>query len=121
MAHQQFAQEVERFRAARRRLVDEHGTLQIREDIYGRDARTLAALKGGKNNEIPVAHSQPNYSRPAVRLPNGVAGSSGSGWGSSEPGQSFFDRLFGNPIQPQQPPQKQRRAGGNSGGRTATR
>jgi len=106
-------------------FVDENGTLQIREDIYGRDARTLAALKGGKNNEIPVAHSQPNYSRPSVKLPNGVAGSN-SGWGSAESGPSFFDRLFGNPIQPQQPAaQKQRRAGGNAAAtnnnRTATR
>jgi murein L,D-transpeptidase YcbB/YkuD len=101
-------------------FVDEHGNLQIREDLYGRDAQTLAALKTDrKTGEVPVARAQPNYSRPSVRLPNGVAGTT-SGWGSSEPGQSFFDRLFGNPVQPQPPQQKQRRAGGNAG-RTATR
>jgi murein L,D-transpeptidase YcbB/YkuD len=105
-------------------FVDENGTLQIREDIYGRDARTLAALKSGKNSEVPVAHAQPNYSRPSVRLPNGVGGTT-SGWGSAESGPSFFDRLFGNPVQPQQPAaqQKQRRTGSaaNSANRTATR
>jgi hypothetical protein len=43
--------------------------------------------------EIPVEHAQPNYSRPSVRLPNGV--------GDYQTGQSFFDRLFGNPIRPE--------------------
>ena len=62
--------------------------------------------------EIPVARAQPNYSRPSVRLPNGVRHDGGySG------GQSFFDRLFGNPIRPEPPaPTKQRRAS-----RTTTR
>jgi L,D-transpeptidase YcbB len=92
-------------------FVDEHGQLQIREDIYGRDTRTLAALKTDrKQGEVPVAQAQQNHARPAVRLPNGV----GNG-NYSEGGQSFFDRLFGNPIQSQPQPQKQRRA------RTATR
>ena len=85
-------------------FVDEHGALQIREDIYGRDARTLAALKGDrKNNEIPVAHSQPNYSRPSVRLPNGFGNQESSG-------QSFFDRLFGNPVRQEPQAKPQRRA-----------
>jgi hypothetical protein len=38
-----------------------------------------------------------------VRLPNGV----GTDYSS---GQSFFDRLFGNPIRQESAPQKQRRA-----------
>jgi len=94
-------------------FVDESGHLQIREDIYGRDAQTLAALKGDRRqSEIPVARAQPSYNRPFVRLPNGVAG--GNDWNG---GQSFFDRLFGNPIRPEPPGQmKQRRAS-----RTTTR
>ena len=86
-------------------FVDEVGNLQIREDIYGRDASLLAALKGDhRQAEIPVAHSQPNYSRPSVRLPNGYGNDYSSG-------QSFFDRLFGNPIRPEPAAQtKQRRA-----------
>ena len=59
--------------------------------------------------EIPVERSQPNYARPSVRLPNGVGGEYSSG-------QSFFDRLFGNPIRPEPAPAKQRRAS-----RTTTR
>jgi murein L,D-transpeptidase YcbB/YkuD len=92
-------------------FVDESGHLQIREDIYGRDAQTLAALKGDRRQaDVPVARAQPNYSRPSVRLPNGVAGANGGGndWNG---GQSFFDRLFGNPIRPEPPqPIRQRRA-----------
>jgi murein L,D-transpeptidase YcbB/YkuD len=88
-------------------FVDESGNLQIREDIYGRDAALLAALKGDhRQAEIPVARAQPSYGRPSVRLPNGVAGA--NDWNN---GQSFFDRLFGNPIRQEPPaPVRQRRA-----------
>ena len=55
-------------------FVDDAGHLQIREDIYGRDARLLAALKdGNRRAEIPVARARPSHSRPPVRLPNGFA------------------------------------------------
>jgi murein L,D-transpeptidase YcbB/YkuD len=89
-------------------FVDDAGHLQIRDDLYGRDARLLAALKEDRRiGEIPVARAQPNYSRPPVRLPAGYD----SGYSS---GQSFFDRLFGNPIRPEPPaPVRQRRAGGS--------
>jgi hypothetical protein len=92
-------------------FVDDAGRLQIRDDLYGRDQRLLAALKGEDRRvaEIPVERAQPNYSRPSVRLPSGVGGSDYSG------GQSFFDRLFGNPVQPAPAP-AQRRAS-----RTTTR
>jgi L,D-transpeptidase YcbB len=88
-------------------FVDEKGHLEIRADLYGRDAQTLAALKSDRRQaDIPVARSQPNYSRPSVRLPSGVAG--GNDWNGG--GQSFFDRLFGNPIRPEPPaPLRQRR------------
>jgi len=95
-------------------FVDESGHLQIREDIYGRDAQTLAALKGGNRREleIPVARAGSSQGRPPVRLPNGVAGA--NDWNG---GQSFFDRLFGNPIRPEPPANvRQRRAS-----RTTTR
>src|SRR5205085_3287474 len=53
-------------------FVDESGHLQIREDLYGRDAALLAALKGDhRQAEIPVARAQPSYNRPSVRLPPG--------------------------------------------------
>ena len=47
--------------------------------------------------DIPVERSEPSYSRPSVRLPNGVGNDSWNG------GRSFFDRLFGNPIRPEPP------------------
>src|SRR3954463_3563430 len=75
-------------------FVDESGHLQIREDIYGRDAQTLAALKGDhRQADVPGARAQPNYPRPSVRLPQGYGNTN-----EYSGGQSFFDRLFGNPI-----------------------
>jgi L,D-transpeptidase YcbB len=91
-------------------FVDDAGKLQIRDDLYGRDQRLLAALKGEDRRvaEVPMERVQQNHARPPVRLPSGYGYDGGSG------GQSFFDRLFGNPIQP--PPTNQRRAS-----RTTTR
>jgi murein L,D-transpeptidase YcbB/YkuD len=87
-------------------FVDDNGKLQIRDDLYGRDQRLLVAWKGEDRRvaEIPVERAQPNHSRPPVRLPAGY------GYDSGYSGQSFFDRLFGNPIRPEPPaPTNQRR------------
>src|SRR5215213_734442 len=47
-------------------FVDEKGHLEIRADLYGRDAQTLAALKSDRRGaDIPVARAQPNYNRPS--------------------------------------------------------
>jgi len=89
-------------------FVDENGNLQTREDIYGRDASLLNVLKGDhRQAEIPVAHAQPGYGHPSVKLPPGVGNSDYASGGS------FFDRLFGNPIRQEAPTQtrQQRRAG----------
>jgi murein L,D-transpeptidase YcbB/YkuD len=80
-------------------FVDDGGKLQLRKDVYGRDAAMLSILRGakGKDLENVVARSQPGYSRPAgSSLPSNVAFN--SDYGSSGP--SFFDRLFG----PRTPP-----------------
>jgi murein L,D-transpeptidase YcbB/YkuD len=91
-------------------FVDEQGNLQTREDIYGRDAQTLAALKTDhRQAETPMARAQPNYSRPPVRLPNGVGSDTNYSGGGS-----FFERLFGGNQQPVAPPPRPQR-------RTATR
>ncbi|WP_322513948.1 L,D-transpeptidase family protein [Rhodopseudomonas palustris] len=85
-------------------FVDDDGKLQLRKDIYGRDARMLALLKNdkGKNLEAVVSHAQPNYSRP-TNLPPGV-NIAGDYTGSSQSsGFNFFERLFGGPPAPQQP------------------
>jgi murein L,D-transpeptidase YcbB/YkuD len=69
-------------------FVDDEGNLQFRKDVYGRDANMLSLLRGGKGLENVVAHSQPNYVRPAGDLR--IA--------SDNSGPSFFERLFGGPT-----------------------
>jgi L,D-transpeptidase YcbB len=81
-------------------FVDDAGTLQFRKDVYGRDANMLALLRGGKNRDLEtvVAHSQPNYVRPAGNLPDSVRLAS-----DTSSGPSFFERLFGAPTPPPAP------------------
>ncbi len=80
-------------------FVDDAGKLQIRKDIYGRDANMIAMLKGARSKELEnvVAHSQPGYGKPAgMTLPPGVSFASANG-------PSFFERLFGPPTPPPAP------------------
>ena len=81
-------------------FVDDAGTLQFRKDVYGRDAIMLGLLRGGKNRDLEtvVAHSQPNYVRPAGNLPDSVRLAS-----DTSSGPSFFERLFGAPTPPPAP------------------
>jgi L,D-transpeptidase YcbB len=84
-------------------FVDDAGKLQIRKDVYGRDATMIAMLKGahGRDLENVVAHAQPSYSRPAgSTLPPGVNFASENSMSS---GPSFFERLFGGPPTPPAP------------------
>jgi murein L,D-transpeptidase YcbB/YkuD len=83
-------------------FVDDAGKLQLRKDVYGRDATMVAILKNGRGKDLEnvVAHSQPGYARPATALPPGVAVAN-SGFSSSGP--SFFERLFGAPTLPPAP------------------
>jgi murein L,D-transpeptidase YcbB/YkuD len=88
-------------------FVDDGGKLQLRKDVYGRDAAMLAILRGarGKDLESVMARSQPGYSRPAgSSLPSNVAFNSDF----SNSGPSFFDRLFGPRTPPPPPPRVQR-------------
>jgi len=87
-------------------FVDDAGKLQLRKDVYGRDAAMLSILRGAKGRDLEsvMARSQPSYSRPAgSSLPSNVAFN--SDYGSSGP--SFFDRLFG-PRTPPPPVRVQR-------------
>ena len=65
-------------------FVDDSGKLVIKDDIYGRDSRLLAVLKGDERRmaEIPVERREKPIRREAYRLPERDAG------------LSFFDRLF---------------------------
>jgi murein L,D-transpeptidase YcbB/YkuD len=83
-------------------FVDDAGKLQLRKDIYGRDATMLAMLRNahGKDMETVVAHSQPSYSHPVGNLPTSVNYAS-----ANSSGPSFFERLFGGPsVAPPPPP-----------------
>ena len=77
-------------------FVDDAGTLQIRKDVYGRDAAMLSLLRSGRNRDLEnvIAHSQPNYVHP---VPDGLRIASDNSWPS---GPSFFERLFGGPTPP---------------------
>jgi len=92
-------------------FVDDAGKLQIRKDVYGRDATMLSLLKGSRTKDLEnmVAHAQPSYSRPpGSSLPAGVSFASDNTYS----GPSFFERLFGGPPTPPAPvgrkPQQQR-------------
>jgi murein L,D-transpeptidase YcbB/YkuD len=84
-------------------FVDDAGKLQLRKDVYGRDAAMLSLLKNGRSKDLEtvVAHAQQSYSRPAgSSLPAGVSFASDNGFSS---GPSFFERLFGGPPTPPAP------------------
>jgi L,D-transpeptidase YcbB len=87
-------------------FVDDDGNLQLRKDVYGRDANMLSLLHSGKNKDLEnvIAHSQPNYVRPAgdLRIASDNSFSSSSG-------PSFFERLFGGSSQPYPAPPSRRR------------
>ena len=64
-------------------FVDDDGKLQIRDDVYGRDQRLLAMLKGSERKMADIAIDRPKGSSSApVRMPPGTFGSAG--------GDNFF-------------------------------
>ncbi|HVQ68936.1 MAG TPA: L,D-transpeptidase family protein [Bradyrhizobium sp.] len=75
-------------------FVDDAGKLQIRRDVYGRDATMINLLKNNRNKDLEtlVSHAQPSYARPRDTLPAGVNFAS-----DNTSGPSFFERLFGGP------------------------
>jgi L,D-transpeptidase YcbB len=87
-------------------FVDDAGKLQIRKDVYGRDATMISILKAPHTRDLEsvVAHSQPGYGKPpgGTVLPPGVSFASNGG-GFSSGGPSFFERLFGGPPTPPAP------------------
>jgi L,D-transpeptidase YcbB len=78
-------------------FVDDAGKLQLRKDVYGRDAKMLPMIKnsGSRDLENVVAHANPSYTRPSgSSLPAGVNFASDNTYS----GPSFFERLFGGPA-----------------------
>jgi len=82
-------------------FVDENGKLQLREDVYGRDARMIAILKGSERKVADIAiERRPDSSSKPVRMP---VGTYGGGGGSYSNGDGFFGFLFGGPHSAPQP------------------
>jgi len=74
-------------------FVDDEGKLQVRDDVYGRDQKLLAIMKGSERKVADTAIDRPKGSTTApVKMPVGTFGSGGGIFGG---GPSFFDRLFG--------------------------
>ncbi|OPH83756.1 L,D-transpeptidase family protein [Nitrobacter vulgaris] len=95
-------------------FVDHAGKLQLRADVYGRDAKILALLQNssGRDLETVIAHAQPSYSRPRGSIPQqGVAFNENRGFGGGfdNSGPSFFERLFGVQTPPPQMDDRRRR------------
>jgi murein L,D-transpeptidase YcbB/YkuD len=73
-------------------FVDQDGKLQLRDDVYGRDAKMIAILKGERKvADIPLERP-PNTSAKPVRVQPGLYG----GDGPRDGGQgNFFQWIFG--------------------------
>jgi L,D-transpeptidase YcbB len=100
-------------------FVDDDGKLQFRKDVYGRDARMIAILKGSERKVAEIAVERPpNTSAKPVRMPVGMYGGNGGGWNS---GPSFFDFLFGGGGTPADQPQYRPRPPRNVNGRVSQR
>jgi murein L,D-transpeptidase YcbB/YkuD len=77
-------------------FVDENGKLQLRDDVYGRDAKMIAILKSNERKVADTAIERaPNTSSKPVRMPAGMYGGGGSySYGG---GSNFFDWIFSGP------------------------
>jgi L,D-transpeptidase YcbB len=76
-------------------FVDDAGKLQLRDDVYGRDAKMIAILKSNERKvaDIAVERAKDSSSKP-VRMPVGMYGGGGYTYGG---GNNFFDWIFGGP------------------------
>jgi murein L,D-transpeptidase YcbB/YkuD len=77
-------------------FVDEDGKLQLRDDVYGRDARMIQIMKGSERKVayIPIERPRDPSGLP-VRLPVGTYGSFGAENSYAYSGGNFFQFLFG--------------------------
>ena len=72
-------------------FVDDDGKLQLRDDVYGRDASMIAILKGNERKVADIAVERPpNTSSKPVRMPVGMFGGN-----RYDNGGNFFDWIFG--------------------------
>jgi L,D-transpeptidase YcbB len=85
-------------------FVDDHGKLEFREDIYGRDQALLAILRGAERKvaDIPIQRHDNPIRRQLLATPDNAWGGRGYSAGESH----FFTRLFGGPPQTVQVPRR---------------
>ncbi|HEU4661018.1 MAG TPA: L,D-transpeptidase family protein [Pseudolabrys sp.] len=91
-------------------FVDADGKLQLREDVYGHDAKMIAILKNNSERRIAdiAIDRPPDTSSKPVRMPVGMYGGNSGGYyddGGRGPA-TFFDFLFGGRPRPYYPPQR---------------
>jgi murein L,D-transpeptidase YcbB/YkuD len=79
-------------------FVDDDGTLQFRDDIYGRDKALLAILKGDERRvaDTAIERRENTVRREVLAMPDQWSGRYGGG--------GFFSRLFGGPSFAAPPP-----------------
>jgi len=93
-------------------FVDEHGDLQFRDDVYGRDKELTAILKSDERKvaDIAIERKENTIRREVLALPDQPSlwgGHSFFGGGPSD-GGGFFARLFGNAAAAPPPPPARR-------------
>jgi L,D-transpeptidase YcbB len=91
-------------------FVDPDGKLQLRDDVYGRDARMIQILKGERKvADIPMERP-PNTSSKPVRVSPGMYGGNSSYGSSRGGGGDFFEWMFGGGprYNPAPPPSRRR-------------
>jgi murein L,D-transpeptidase YcbB/YkuD len=86
-------------------FVDDAGKLQLREDVYGRDAKMLAIMKSSERKVADIGVERaPNTSSKPVRMPVGAYGGPTGGYSYGGGGNDFFGWLFGGPQGRPYPP-----------------
>jgi murein L,D-transpeptidase YcbB/YkuD len=80
-------------------FVDDHGNLEFREDIYGRDQALLTIFKGAERKvaDIPIQRNDSAIRRQLLAIPDNPWGGAWGGRGYYAGGPNFFTRLFGGP------------------------
>jgi L,D-transpeptidase YcbB len=90
-------------------FVDDHGKLEFREDVYGRDQALLAIVKGPERKvaDIPIERKDNMTRRQLLAVPDNPWGGWGSnGRGYAAGGPNIFTRLFGIPYAQPAPVQR---------------
>ena len=91
-------------------FVNDHGQLELREDVYGHDQALLTVMKGPERKvaDIPVERRDNMMRRQLLAIPDNSWGSWGSLRALNAGGANIFTRLFGYPYA--QPAPVQRRS-----------